>query len=213
MTPTETSPTRAPRKPRAPRAPRVKRAPSVTPEGPPVGIHVGSSCKGNPGPGGWACVMRKGDRYLELSGAEAASTSNRMELMAAIQGLERLTVPSAVTVVTCSDYLRKGMTQWARFWAAKGWRGAQGQAVKNADLWQRLMKATETHGVAWQAATKSGDSKRAGALARQVTLRALPVRTRKFRGNEGVAATAPSAPLAPSFEAHAVDLDSPPWDE
>lgn len=94
--------------------------------------------------------MSKGPTYLELSGSEASTTSNRMELMAAISGLERLTVPSVVTLLTDSKYVIEGITKWLPGWEAKGWKLASGGAVKNVDLWQRLKVATQGHAITWK---------------------------------------------------------------
>ncbi|MFP4154980.1 MAG: ribonuclease HI [Halothiobacillaceae bacterium] len=107
------------------------------------------ACRGNPGPGGWGVVLRYGDHQKTLHGGEAATTNNRMELMAAIQALETLTRPCRVELTTDSQYVRKGITEWIHNWRRKGWRTAAGAAVKNAELWQRLEAAAARHEVRW----------------------------------------------------------------
>ena len=117
--------------------------------------YTDGACSGNPGPGGWGVVLeaRDGDRLVktrELSGAEADTTNNRMELMAAIAALEALTRPSAITIVTDSNYLRHGITEWIHRWKRNGWRTADRKPVKNAELWQRLDAAAARHDVSWR---------------------------------------------------------------
>ncbi len=116
--------------------------------------YTDGACSGNPGPGGWGVVLeaRDGDRLVrtrELSGAEAGTTNNRMELMAAIAALEALTRPAAIAIVTDSNYLRHGITEWIHRWKQNGWRTADRKAVKNVDLWQRLDAAAARHKVKW----------------------------------------------------------------
>lgn len=113
-------------------------------------IYTDGACKGNPGPGGWGVVMRYKDKEKELYGGELATTNNRMELMAAIQALENLTRPCAVCLVTDSVYVSKGISEWLPSWVRRGWKTAGNGAVKNADLWQRLVRAREPHRVEWQ---------------------------------------------------------------
>ena len=107
------------------------------------------ACKGNPGPGGWGVVLRFRDRERELCGGELATTNNRMELMAAIQALEALKRPCAVSICTDSKYLLNGITEWLPNWIRRGWRTAGRAPVKNADLWQRLIAAQQNHRVDW----------------------------------------------------------------
>ncbi len=113
------------------------------------------ACSGNPGPGGWGVLLqaREGEtviREREIMGGEAMTTNNRMELMAAIEALEALSRPSAVTVVTDSGYLREGITGWIHGWKRNGWKTAARKPVKNADLWQRLDGAAARHDVRWE---------------------------------------------------------------
>jgi ribonuclease HI len=108
------------------------------------------ACSGNPGPGGWGVVLRWRGHEKELSGGEPQTTNNRMELMAAIQALESLKKPKTVRLVTDSNYLRQGITQWIHAWRRKGWKTAGNKPVKNQDLWQRLEAAMAQHAVDWQ---------------------------------------------------------------
>jgi ribonuclease HI len=117
---------------------------------PAVKIATDGACKGNPGPGGWGAVLRFGAREKELSGGEAISTNNRMELMAAIRALQALSKPCAVTLVTDSVYVRDGITKWIHGWQRNGWRTADKKPVKNVELWQELLAATEKHHIDWQ---------------------------------------------------------------
>jgi ribonuclease HI len=116
-------------------------------------IYTDGGCIGNPGPGGWAAVLRAGEQEKELSGRYRDTTNNRMELRAAIEALEALKRPCAVDLYTDSAYVRNGITQWIHGWQRNGWRTASKQPVKNRDLWQRLLSAIERHraagGVEW----------------------------------------------------------------
>ena len=114
-----------------------------------VEIFTDGACSGNPGPGGWAAVLSYGTTTREISGREAQTTNNRMELMAAIKALEALKRPSEVRLHTDSQYLRLGMTVWIRDWKRRGWKTADKKPVKNTDLWQRLEQAAEHHRVQW----------------------------------------------------------------
>jgi ribonuclease HI len=116
----------------------------------PVELYTDGACRGNPGPGGWGAVLRWRGRERELSGAEHATTNNRMELTAAIAGLRALTRASRVHVVTDSQYVRNGITTWLPGWKARGWRTAERKPVKNADLWQALEQAVAGHDVTWE---------------------------------------------------------------
>jgi ribonuclease HI len=116
---------------------------------PEVEIFTDGACRGNPGPGGWAALLRSQGVEKMLSGAEQETTNNQMELMAAIQGLEALTRASSVVLTTDSQYVRQGITQWIHGWKRNGWKTSQKQAVKNKTLWQRLDVAVEKHQVAW----------------------------------------------------------------
>ena len=115
----------------------------MAPGGELVVIYTDGACSGNPGPGGWGAVMRTGDREREIMGGEANTTNNRMELMAAIQGLEALTRGSSAAVYTDSTYVQKGITEWIAKWKRNGWRTAARKPVKNKDLWRRLEAAME----------------------------------------------------------------------
>lgn len=108
------------------------------------------ACLGNPGPGGWAALLRAKGRERLLAGGEADTTNNRMELMAAIGALEALTRPCAVLLTTDSRYVMQGIEQWLPKWRENGWRTADRQPVKNQDLWERLSAATGHHRVRWQ---------------------------------------------------------------
>ena len=114
-----------------------------------VEIFTDGACRGNPGPGGWGAFLRCGPHEKKLCGGERETTNNRMELMAAIKGLESLTEHCKVTLTTDSQYVRKGITEWLKNWKKNGWKTAAKQPVKNADLWQALEAATQMHGVDW----------------------------------------------------------------
>jgi ribonuclease HI len=114
-----------------------------------VDLFTDGACSPNPGPGGWGAILRYGRHRKEIHGGEPATTNNRMEIMAAIRGLESLTRPSRVRVYTDSEYLRKGITEWLPGWKRNGWRTKEKKPVKNADLWLRLDSATRNHQVQW----------------------------------------------------------------
>ena len=115
-----------------------------------VVIATDGACKGNPGPGGWGAVLRFGEVERDLSGGEAHSTNNRMEMMAAIVALETLTRPCNVILTTDSVYVRDGITKWIHGWKKNGWRTASKKPVANAELWQRLDAATARHQIDWR---------------------------------------------------------------
>lgn len=114
-----------------------------------VVVHTDGACSPNPGPGGWGAILRYGDAVREIRGGEAATTNNRMELMAAIQALEALTRPSQVVLHTDSVYVKSGIQSWIVQWKRNGWITSSRQPVKNADLWQRLDAAIAQHDVEW----------------------------------------------------------------
>ena len=114
-----------------------------------VDIFTDGACSGNPGPGGWGVLLRWGDVEKELSGGEPNTTNNRMELTAVIRALEQLKNPSQVRVVTDSQYVQKGISEWIHGWKQKGWKTSNKQPVKNADLWQQLDAISSRHQVEW----------------------------------------------------------------
>lgn len=115
-----------------------------------ITIFTDGGCLGNPGPGGWAAILRHGDRTREISGGEPATTNNRMELRAAIAGLSTLKEPCEVSVHTDSQYLRQGITEWIHGWKSRGWITSTRQPVKNADLWRELDAQTRRHRIVWK---------------------------------------------------------------
>ena len=115
-----------------------------------VEIWTDGGCKPNPGPGGWGAVLRYKDHLRELSGAEAATTNNRMELTAAAEALESLKRPCQVVLHTDSEYLRNGITRWHTGWVRRNWRNAAGDPVANMDLWRRLLAINATHTIEWK---------------------------------------------------------------
>ncbi len=134
-----------------------------------VDIYTDGACAGNPGPGGWGALLRYDASEKELCGGEAATTNNRMEMMAAIRALEALKHPVTAHVHTDSQYLKNGITQWLPQWKARGWKTADKKPVKNVDLWQRLEAAIGHHKVAWHWVRGHAghvENERADALAR-----------------------------------------------
>ena len=133
-----------------------------------VEIFTDGACRGNPGPGGWAAVIRAGGREKEIAGGEPATTNNRMELLAAIRGLEALNRPCRVALYTDSAYLRDGITKWIHGWRRNGWRTAARKPVRNADLWRELAEAAAPHRIEWhwvKAHAGHAENERADALA------------------------------------------------
>ncbi|WJW74483.1 ribonuclease HI [Thiohalobacter sp. IOR34] len=114
-----------------------------------VEIFTDGACRGNPGPGGWGVVLRYDGHEKELYGAEADTTNNRMELIAAIRGLEALKRACPVRLTTDSKYVQKGITEWLPNWKKRNWKTASRQPVKNADLWRRLDELASRHRVQW----------------------------------------------------------------
>jgi len=134
-----------------------------------VEIFTDGACSGNPGPGGWGAILRWGERERELSGGEALTTNNRMELTAAIAALEALKRPCAVELFTDSAYLRNGITQWIHGWRRKGWRTADKKPVKNVELWQELDELARRHDITWhwvKGHAGHAENERADELAR-----------------------------------------------
>lgn len=135
-----------------------------------IDIYTDGACSGNPGPGGWGVLMIWKGREKELCGGETQTTNNRMELMAAIQGLESLKRDVPVRIHTDSTYVRDGITRWIHAWKANGWKTSAKKPVKNADLWQRLDQAQRGHDVTWHWVKGHAghlENERADALARQ----------------------------------------------
>jgi ribonuclease HI len=114
-----------------------------------VEIYTDGACRGNPGPGGWAAVLSCKGRTREISGAEADTTNNRMELLAVINAIRALTRPSRARIYTDSQYVRLGITQWLKGWKARGWRTASRKPVKNRDLWEQLEALVAGHELEW----------------------------------------------------------------
>jgi ribonuclease HI len=134
-----------------------------------VDIWTDGACSGNPGPGGWGAILKKGETEKELSGAEPATTNNRMELMGAIAALEALKKPCRARLHTDSKYVMDGVTKWIHSWKKNGWKTAAKKPVKNDDLWRRLEAAAEAHQVEWKWVKGHSDdvmNNRADELAR-----------------------------------------------
>lgn len=115
-----------------------------------VEIYTDGACLGNPGPGGWAAILRYGGHEREVSGAESATTNNRMELTAAISGLRALKRPSDVVLYTDSRYVKHGITEWVARWQQNGWRTASRKPVENRGLWEALLEAAAPHRIEWR---------------------------------------------------------------
>jgi ribonuclease HI len=139
-----------------------------------ISIHTDGSCLGNPGPGGWAALLRYGEKERELVGGEGQTTNNRMELMAAIAALEALTEACQVTLHIDSQYVRQGITEWMPSWVRRGWKTAGGDPVKNRDLWERLHAAAGRHRIEWKwvkGHNGDPDNERVDVLARNEAMR------------------------------------------
>ncbi len=135
-----------------------------------VTIYTDGACRGNPGPGGWGALLLRGDSRKELCGGEYATTNNRMELMAAIEGLNALQRSCKVALYTDSKYVMQGITEWMANWKRRGWKTAAKKPVKNQDLWEALDKAVGRHDLTWHwVKGHSGDegNECADALANQ----------------------------------------------
>ena len=114
-----------------------------------IDIYTDGACRGNPGPGGWGALLQMDEHERELSGAEALTTNNRMELTAVIRALEALKRPVQARIYTDSQYVRRGITEWLASWQARGWRTADKKPVKNQDLWQQLAHLSAAHQLEW----------------------------------------------------------------
>lgn len=139
-------------------------------------IYTDGACRGNPGPGGWGAVLRTGEHERVLSGAERLTTNNRMELWAAIAALRALKRPCEVDLVTDSQYLRRGITEWLAQWKRRGWLTVGRKPVANVDLWQQLDAAAAVHTINWRwVKGHSGDpgNERADRLANEAIDRLL----------------------------------------
>lgn len=139
-----------------------------------VHIYTDGSCDVNPGPGGWAALLRYKGREKELTGGEKNSTNNRMELTAALRALEALNEPSRVHLYTDSEYLKRGITEWLENWRARGWKRKKGK-LANADLWRALDEAIQRHEIEWhwvKAHAGHRDNQRVDRLAREAMMRA-----------------------------------------
>ena len=142
---------------------------------PHVEIATDGECKGNPGRGGWGALLRFGAKEREMSGGEVLTTNNRMELMAAIKGLEALKQPCRVTLSTDSRYVMDGLTKWIHGWQKNGWKTADRKPVKNAELWQALLAAAKPHRIEWKWVKGHAghpDNERADRLASDAALAA-----------------------------------------
>lgn len=140
------------------------------PQRPKVTIYTDGACSGNPGPGGWGAILISGTHRKELSGGEALTTNNRMELLAAISALEALKRSSHVDLHTDSEYVRNGISNWIHGWKKKGWKTAANKPVKNAELWQQLDTARHRHEVHWhwvKGHAGHPENERADELARE----------------------------------------------
>ena len=136
----------------------------------PIEIFTDGACTGNPGPGGWAAILRTGAHEKELSGGERATTNNRMELTAAIRAFEALKQPSVVTIHTDSRYVMDGATKWMANWKKNGWKTADKKPVKNEELWKALEAAAAPHKVTWRWVKGHAghpENERCDALARE----------------------------------------------
>lgn len=135
-----------------------------------ITIFTDGACSGNPGPGGWGAILVSGPHRKELSGGEAETTNNRMELLAAISALEALKRPSKVDLWTDSNYVKDGISKWIHGWKRNGWKTADKKPVKNIELWQRLDAARLTHDITWhwvKGHAGHAENERADELARE----------------------------------------------
>lgn len=140
---------------------------------PQVELYADGACSGNPGPGGYAAVLKWGERRREISGCEGVTTNNRMEMMAVISALRELKRPCRVRVTTDSNYLVKGMTQWLPGWVRRKWLTAEKKPVLNRDLWEELMRLSRIHTIEWhwvKGHAGNPENERCDALARGAIL-------------------------------------------
>jgi len=141
-----------------------------------VQLITDGACKGNPGPGGWACILRYGEHKKELYGCAPQTTNNRMELTAAIEGLKAIKEPCMVKIVTDSNYLKDGITTWIHNWKRRGWVTGDKKPVVNQDLWRELDELVQKHKTEW-AWTKGhashGDNNRCDELATMAALKQI----------------------------------------
>lgn len=153
---------------------------------PTVDVYTDGACSGNPGPGGWGVIMRFADgAEKELAGSDPQTTNNRMEMMAAIEGLKALEGPHTVALHTDSSYLKDGITSWIHKWKQSGWRTASGSAVKNQDLWQELDALCAHHQVSWfwvKGHSGHPENERADVLARGAIVQIMMQQTLKQAG-------------------------------
>ncbi len=145
-----------------------------------VHVFTDGACLGNPGPGGWAALLRYKKVEKWISGGETLTTNNRMELMAAIQALEALRRKSRVRLTTDSQYVKQGIETWLARWKATGWKTSDKKAVKNQDLWERLSAAAAPHVVAWEwtrGHSGHAENEKVDKLAREAALAAAAARS------------------------------------
>ena len=142
---------------------------------PEVAVFTDGACLGNPGPGGWAALLRYKNVEKYISGGETPTTNNRMELMAAIQALEALRKRSRVHLITDSQYVKQGIELWLARWMATGWKTSDKKPVKNQDLWERLSAAAAKHVVSWEwtrGHSGHAENEKVDKLAREAALAA-----------------------------------------
>jgi ribonuclease HI len=138
-----------------------------------VTLITDGSCLGNPGPGGWAAILRHGESKRELSGSAPETTNNRMEMTAVLEGLSALQEPCRITIEIDSEYVKKGITEWMAGWKRRGWKTAAKQPVKNQDLWRKLDEAVIRHEIEWRwvkGHADHADNNRCDELAREAAM-------------------------------------------
>lgn len=156
----------------------------ATDKGKAVEIFTDGACRGNPGPGGYAAILRYGAIEKEVTGYCPNTTNNRMELMAAIRGLETLKRPSRVIIYTDSNYVFKGITSWITLWLKKEWLNTQKKQVLNRDLWKRLLMASEPHQIEWKwikGHAHHPENERCDRLAKQTIVKNVKEQTKVIR--------------------------------